>query len=409
MMPSFTLPIRTLMAGGIAPAPAASDRSTCSKTSTMFSRPTTIARNLTIIGVLAAATACSRDAETAPADTTLLASTGRVINVETRAIEEVDFSEQIRLTGTVTAHRDVTVAAEENGVIRQLPVPKGSRVAAGTIIARIDDRILRTQVAQARAQAELTAEVADRRSRLFSQENIGSELAVLEARAASQQARANLEGLTERLNRTIVRAPVSGILESRAVEVGSMVSMGTPVGRIIEVNPAKITAGVPERFAGDVVPGSPARITFDVLPGRAFDATISYVGTAVNPRNRTFPVEVVLPNAGYAIKPEMVANVEVVKRSLRQAIVVPQEALVRVENGFVAFVVEERDGRSVARVRRVVLGASQRNQVVVESGLSAGEQLIIVGQQQVADGDRVAVIGAAPSAPAPVASNGGER
>jgi membrane fusion protein, multidrug efflux system len=358
----------------------------------MSSRQIPAVRAAFVAVLLLAAASCSEPPESQAADTTQLAS-GRIINVETRTIDEVDFSEQIRLTGTVTAHRDVIVSAEESGVIRQLPVPKGSRVNAGAVLARIDDRILRAQVDQARAQAELTAEVADRRSRLFTQQNIGSELAVLEARSAAQQARASLEALSERLNRTVVRAPVAGVLESRAVEVGTMVSAGTPVARIIEVNPAKITAGVPERFAGDVVPGSPARITFDVLPGRSFDATVSYVGTAVNTRNRTFPVEVLLPNAGYSIKPEMVANVEVVKRSLREAIVVPQEALVRVENGFVVFVVEQRDGRPVARVRRVTTGPSQRNQVVIESGLAAGDRLIVVGQHQVADGDRVAIVG----------------
>lgn len=333
--------------------------------------------------------ACSGSAELGATDAS---DSGRVINVEVRTVESAEFLERIRLTGTVTANRDVTLAAEESGVIRALPVAKGSRVSAGQVIARIDDRILRAQVAQARAQADLAKEVADRRSRLFSESNVGSELAVLEARSAAQAAAANLDGLTERLNRTAIRAPVSGILESREVEVGSMVSAGTPVARIIEVNPVKISAGVPERFAGDVRIGTGARITFDVFPGRVFEAQISYVGTAVNPRNRTFPMEVVLPNAGQAIKPEMVANVEVVRRSLRQALVIPQEALVRVEDGFVVFVVDESGGRPVARVRQVALGASQRNQVVVEAGLASGDRLIVVGQQQVAEGDRVAIV-----------------
>jgi membrane fusion protein (multidrug efflux system) len=320
------------------------------------------------------------------------AETGRVINVEVKTVEVSEFLERIRLTGTVTANRDVTVAAEESGVIRALPVPKGNNVSAGQVIARIDDRILRAQVAQARAQAEIARELADRRSRLFNESRVGSELAVLEARSTAEQASANLQALTERLNRTAVRAPVSGILDERHVEVGSMVSPGTPIARVIEVNPAKITAGVPERFAADVTPGTPTRVTFDVLPGKTFEARVSYVGTAVNARNRTFPLEVVLPNAARAIKPEMVANVEVVRRSVHQAIVVPQEALVRVEDGFVAYVVDESGGRPVARVRQLTVGASERNQVVVESGLAAGDKLIIVGQNQVADGDRVAVV-----------------
>lgn len=346
----------------------------------------TLASSL-LVGIAAG---CSGSSEASTTGDT--AQTGRIINVEVTPIRTTEFLEQIRLTGTVTANRDVTVAAEESGVIRALPVPKGNNVSAGQVIARIDDRILRAQVAQARAQADIARELADRRSRLFTESKVGSELAVLEARSNAQQAAANLQALTERLNRTAVRAPVSGILDDRHVEVGSMVSMGTPIARIIEVNPAKITAGVPERFAGDVLPGTPTRITFDVLPGRTFDARVSYVGTAVNPRNRTFPLEVVLPNAGRAIKPEMVANVEVVRRSVNQAIVVPQEALVRVEDGFVAYVVDESSGRPMARVRQLTLGASQRNQVVVESGLVVGDKLIVVGQNQVADGDRVAVV-----------------
>ncbi|HUF25674.1 MAG TPA: efflux RND transporter periplasmic adaptor subunit [Gemmatimonadaceae bacterium] len=346
---------------------------------------------LTLLPLVAFGAACSgsADAGTSESDS---AAGARIINVEVRTIERTEFSERIRLTGTVSANRDVTIAAEESGVIRELPVAKGSTVSAGQVIARIDDRILRAQVAQARAQSELAKEVADRRSRLFTEDSIGSELVVLEARSAAQQAAANLEGLTERLNRTAIRAPVSGVLESREVEVGSMVGSGTPVARIIQLNPAKIVAGVPERFAGDVGPGTTARITFDVLPDRVFEARISYVGIAVNPRNRTFPVEVVLPNVSRAIKPEMVANLELVRQSLRQAIVIPQEAMVRVENGFVAYVVEEREGRPVARVRPLTLGPSQRNQVVVESGLEVGDRLVVVGQQQLASGDRVAIV-----------------
>lgn len=361
-----------------------------------FSGSLMSAHKRVLLGTLAStllvgiAAGCSGSSEASTTEDT--AQTGRIINVEVTPIRTTEFLEQIRLTGTVTANRDVTVSAEEAGVIRALPVPKGNNVSAGQVIARIDDRILRAQVAQARAQAEIARELADRRSRLFTESKVGSELAVLEARSNAQQAAANLQALTERLNRTAVRAPVSGILDDRHVEVGTMVSMGTPIARIIEVNPAKITAGVPERFAGDVLPGTPTRITFDVLPGRTFDARVSYVGTAVNPRNRTFPLEVVLPNAGRAIKPEMVANVEVVRRSVHQAIVVPQEALVRVEDGFVAYVVDESSGRPVARVRQLTLGASQRNQVVVESGLVVGDKLIVVGQNQVADGDRVAVV-----------------
>jgi len=171
-----------------------------------------------------------------------------------------------------------------------------------------------------------------------------------------------------------------------------MVAAGTPVARIVDNDPVKITAGVPERYAADVRTGADALVTFDVISDEEFRGTISYVGAAVNPQNRTFPVELVLPNPGGFIKPEMVANMSVVRRSHANAIVVPQEAAVRTEDGFVVFVVEEVNGVSMAQARVVELGAAQLNRIQVLSGLEPGDRLIVVGQQMVASDDRVNVV-----------------
>jgi RND family efflux transporter MFP subunit len=237
----------------------------------------------------------------------------------------------------------------------------------------------------------LARETSERRRRLFEEDRVGSELAYLEARYQAEQAEAVLETLRERLERTVIRAPISGILESRSIEVGTLVAPGTSVARIVEVNPVKILGGVPERYAGAVSRGSSAIVSFDVLRGETFPARVQYVGATVNPRNRTFDVEILLPNPGLTVKPEMAAPIAILRRGLEEAIVVPQEALVRVEDGFVAFVATTEGGSETASVRPVVLGASQRNQVVVEEGLSAGDRLIVVGQTEVADGDRIQI------------------
>jgi multidrug efflux pump subunit AcrA (membrane-fusion protein) len=92
------------------------------------------------------------------------------------------------------------------------------------------------------------------------------------------------------------------------------------------------------------------------------------------------------------VQPEMVADVSVERRSLESAMVVPQNALVRVEDGYVVFVVSDGDGVARAEQRRVELGPSQRDMAVVESGLEPGERLIVVGQKSVAGGDRVNVV-----------------
>jgi membrane fusion protein, multidrug efflux system len=342
--------------------------------------------------VLVVATGCGEAAQVDDARASGEPGSTRVINVEVLTLESGPFTEIVRITGSVLANRDVTVSAEESGVIRELLAARGAVVSEGQPLARIDSRVLEAQVREAEARAGFASETWERRRRLFEVDGVGSELAYLEARANAEQAQASLETLRERLDRAVVRAPISGVLDRRDVEVGTMVSPGTPIARIVQINPVKVEGGVPERFAADVGVGAPVRVTFDVLPDEVFEARVSFAGSAVNPRNRTYPIEVVVPNAARVIKPEMVANLEITRRELESVVVIPQDAVIRVEEGYIAFVVVERDGREFAEARPVVAVATQRNLIAVREGLAAGDRLVVVGQQQVAAGDRVQVV-----------------
>lgn len=365
---------------------------------------------LLLLGAAALVVAgCGGDAEAGGAPQ---AETGesysRMINVEVRPVEATSFTERIRLTGTVHANRDVLVAAEESGRIEEILVEKGSTVRSGQPIVRIDDALLGSDVEQARARARLAQDTWERRKRLWENDGVGTEQSYLEAKYAAQEAAAALARLEERLARTTIRAPFGGVLDERRVEVGSMVSPGTPVARIVDLDPVKVVGGVPERYASDVETGTAATVTFDVLPGEMYEGELTYVAATVNPDNRTFGVEFTLPNPEGAIKPEMVANIALVRRVLSDVVVVPQESLVRTEDGFRAFVVEESEGRTVARARSVETGASQENRVVIHRGLAPGERLVVVGQQMVADGDRVRIVGSGAEVGASGAADGTE-
>lgn len=316
----------------------------------------------------------------------------RVVNVEVERVAVRNFTSTIPLTGVALAMRDIVVSAEEAGVVRQVLLDKGSPVRTGNAIARLDDTILRAQVRTAAAQAEYDEEVWQRRKKLYEEDGIGSELAYHEARYAAEQSRGNLAALEARLARTTVRAPIRGVLNDRFVEVGAMVQPGTAVARIVQADTIRIMAGVPERYAPYVSAGAEAFVSFDVLPGEVFPGSIIYAGVAVDPDARTFPVELTLPNPGGTIKPGMVADVSVTRGELADAVVVPRQALVSMEDGQVVFVVEEIGGETVAAARRVEVAASQGNDVVIGSGLEPGDRLVVVGQQGLTGGDRVRVV-----------------
>lgn len=316
----------------------------------------------------------------------------KVVNVVAAPIETSDFTAWVRITGEALADDDVTVSAQESGVIVRFFADKGERLAKNAPIAKIDDEVLRAQVEEARAAADLAHERFLRQEQLWEIEKIGSEITFLQTKYDAEQARARFEQLAARLARTTVRAPVAGVLDDRFVEAGEIVSPGTPVARVINASRLEVTGGVPERFGPFVREGELAVITFDVLPDRTFEGRISYVGAAVDPRSRTFPIEIVMENPNGLVKPQMIANVQVATERLEDVIVVPRDVLIRTEDGYQAFVVAESEGGDVAEARDVTLGASFENRVVVTHGLAPGDRLVVRGQQLVDPGDRVEIV-----------------
>jgi membrane fusion protein, multidrug efflux system len=341
----------------------------------------------------AAATACGQAGgatSSAAADSAAVGSARRIV-VETFVVEPQPYVEEVAVTGSVEADRDVTVASEESGVIRALYVDKGRAVQEGQPIAKLDDAVIRAQYEQAKAEAELARETWERQRRLWEEDKIGSEMNYLRARYGAETAEAAARVLAARLERTTVRAPISGVLEDRLVEIGSTVMPGAPVARIVDLDPVKVSAGVPERYAGEIRTGATVQLEFDRADGRVFTGRTTYVGATVEPGSRTFPIEVSVANAGGALKPGVVARLRIERRTMSDALLVPREAVIRGESGYMVYVVVRDGDRAIVETRSVETGPGSAGRVVVSSGIAAGAEVIIVGQQQVTGGDVVEV------------------
>lgn len=317
----------------------------------------------------------------------------KIVNVETTRVEPRSFAATVRLTGEAEPETDVTVSAQESGVIDRFVAARGQRVGRGAALARIDDDVLAAQVEEARATAQLAEDRYVRQRRLWEEEQIGSEIAYLQAKSEAEASAARLEQLRTRLARTVIRAPVAGTVDEHLVDAGEVVQPGTPVARLVDATRLEISGGVPERYAPRVSPGDSAQITFDILPGSVFGGVISFVGTAVDRESRTFPIEIAMDNPDGEVKPYMIANVRVMMRRIEDAIVVQRDVLLRTEDGEQVMVVVEGEDGPVAQARTVSLGATSENHVVVTGGLEAGDLLIVRGHQMVDPGDRVRVVG----------------
>jgi RND family efflux transporter MFP subunit len=334
---------------------------------------------------------CSSGDASSKDDSTKAEPTYKIINVEVHRIVPQPFAEYIRLTGVAKAHDDITISAEEPGRVTRVVVDRGTRVRRGQLLFKIDDRLLRSQIATAEAESAFAADAYERQKAVWDNK-IGTELAYLERKNAAAVTAARLEGLRTRLDNTRLTSPIDGVLDARYVDEGEMVAMGTAIGRVLNSQMIKIEVGVPERFAGDVQLGGRVLIDFDVLKGMDFEGEIEFVGSAVDPGNRTFPIEIQFENPQGLIKPEMIANTRVVRHQYDAAIVVPEQAVRYTENGFVAYVAVETEAGTIAEERHVDVGPSYADRIVIEKGLQAGDRLITRGHLQVAQGSHVEIV-----------------
>lgn len=408
----------------------------------LFLPPTAPMRrsSLLLLAALALAACGGETAETpaeAPAD--------RSIPVEVLVADPGLFEDTIELTGTVDATNDATLSPDVAGTLTYV-APVGTFVRAGQVVARVRATAQQAGVSQARAQAassqagiaqaeaaveaaraqreaaqsqlDLAQDQYDRQYPLYRDSilsalefrQVESQLAnaragvaqaqagiaqaqgqLRAARAQTSAANAGVQSAETQLANTRVVAPFAGVVEERFQEAGELAAPGQPVVRLVGAGSVKVTAGVPERYAGDIEPGTRVAVTPNAYEAEPRGGRVTFVGSAINTDSRTFPIEVAVENADRSLKPSMVVRLGVTRDVLEGVIVVPTEAVVRDERGTSVFVVARDSAGAVAARRPVELGPNAGETVVVRSGLEAGDQIVVSGASNLAEGDPVRV------------------
>jgi membrane fusion protein, multidrug efflux system len=314
----------------------------------------------------------------------------RTVDVETVTLETSAFESFLRQVGTVTSTGDVTVSAEVTGVVDEVLKREGDTVNAGEAVVRLDNRRLTQEVRRLEAATNQSRENYERLNRLFENEQIGSEIEVLNARYAYEQNQSSLESARIDLENSVIKSPFAGTIENIMAERGSMVSMGAQVFRIVSNEDKKIRLGVPARFANAVDMGDEAEVWFNFDPERRYFLPVSFIGNTIDSRNRTFRVDINLPSSLTHVKVEMIANVRIRTEHLENVIRVNEEFLFQKNNSYVVYTAGENDrGEPVAVEQAVELGPSFENFTVISEGLNEGDELITLGSSYLEDGTRI--------------------
>jgi len=216
------------------------------------------------------------------------------------------------------------------------------------------------------------------------------------ARARIKAAEATTTEATIPLEDTTLRAPISGVLLQRKIEVGTLVSPGTVGYTVADLTAVKAVFGVADLAVGKLKLGDSLAVVTEAFPGEEFHGHITAISPSADPSSRVFAVEVTIPNPQNRLKSGMVASLQVGDTGpTTQVAAVPLTAIVRAKdpaNSYAVFVVEEQGGKQVARQRNVALGETIGNSVAITSGVKVGERVITTGAPLVADGEAVQVI-----------------
>ncbi len=320
----------------------------------------------------------------AMADEAAAGSQERVAVVRTEVLEPQVVSDLAVFSADLQPLRRATLAAEVAGNVENLSVELGERVRQGQVLATIDTRALRQQLAETEALFHQAQDRFERAEKLFARRSITKEQHI-DAVAGREVAEARLASARLRVEKSQVKAPWAGHVAAKRVEVGDYAGPGQPLLDLVAMDRLKVKAPASAADVPYLRVGVPVTVRVDVFPGETFSGEVVRMGAELDPGTRTLEVVAEIDNQDLRLRPGLFGRMELERRVLEDALLVPLTSVIDFERRKVVYVVVE----GVAELREVTLGPVLDQRVLVTAGLAAGDRFVVAGQQHVADGQRV--------------------
>ena len=328
--------------------------------------------------------------------------TAQAIIVSVAPVIAQDFNHYIEIQGKVESESVSFVTPRAGGgQVKAIFVKRGDRVVKGQVLLQLDNSMIKQSVAAAtqnietvKAQAALAKSVYEKQKNLWEQ-NIGSEIQLLTAKTNAEALSSQLKAATEQLGMakdqlayTSVRSDVDGVAEEVNVKVGE-IFMGAGQLKIVNTDKLKLTSQVPENYAGKIKVGSEVTLIFPDL-NKSMDTKLTVVGNVIDPLSRSFFVEAKLP-FDKNFRPNQLAQVKIKDYTRKNAISIPINLVQNDDKGKFVYVAATENGKLIARKKPVTIGEFYANSIEILSGITAGEQVVTEGYQNLFDGQLLTV------------------
>jgi len=293
-------------------------------------------------------------------------------------------------TATLEAEREAVVRTEMPGEIVEILVEEGDAVAAGQVLAKLDDARVALELKQVATVADRLKHEAERSEKLRERDMISQE-AYDRTRYERDTQRAAVDIARHSLSQGVIRAPYAGVVTRRHVKEGQWLALQQPAFEIADFSELKARLDVPERQATALAAGQPVRFTVDALGGKTIAGTVERTSPVVDRASGTVSVTLAVDNAEQVLRPGLFVRVAVSYDQIADATLLPKAAVIAEPDRNRVFVVEN----GIVDERVVALGHETEAMVQVLSGLEPGASVVTVGQSALKDGDKVAVVNGA--------------
>jgi len=295
--------------------------------------------------------------------------------------------DEIRLPAVLEPYRTVKVAAEVAGRVEKIGPEEGHDVKPDEPLAWLNADLIEAAHEQAKAKHDLDSREL-RRYEALDGRGVATDIEMFRARAATAISKAVLKEVAERLERTVIRSPMAGVLNDMIVEPGEFIGAGKQIAEVVEVDQLKAIVNLPERDVVKTRVGQEVRILIDSLPDLDLTGTVTYIDACGDERCRTFRTEVTVDNRTRRTRAGLIVRVAFTRRVIEAAIMIPLFSVIPTEEGYQVYVVDDDKARS----RSVEIGLIVGDNVEAKGGLKSGENLIVDGHRLVGDGSPVEVV-----------------
>ncbi len=328
----------------------------------------------------------AKPAGKAPGGAAVPALTVRVAVAKSAALRE-----EVSAIGTLLANEAITIRAEVDGRITHIHFREGEPVAQGAKLVSLNSAEIEAQLKAVQSDATLNRTRLTRAEELHGKNFISGQ-AMDEAREHLNQSLARVDEIQARLDKTLLRAPFSGVVGVRQVSTGAYINKGQDIARLEGIGTLKVDFRVPELFAGRLKPGQRVQVSVDAYPKEQFDGEIFAIEPAVDEQTRTLLLRARVPNPQARLKPGMFARVALLLGVRKDAIIVPEQAIVPRGRDF--FVFKVVDGKAL--FTKVELGMRRPGEVQILKGVAPGDVVVTDGQLRIRDGATVKIQAATP-------------